>query len=455
MGEVYIKRNGRVPPESLARRIGGWLPSNPHRIQKHVREVLRRAKAANLPIAPPIATLQNLLNSTPTVRMLFTEMLTEVPTKYTSYPGGAPNAECRTLDDLIAALNYQIQNPISWNDSAQIGTPINGILDWPMATKAGFAAFIRDDVNNVFQEMLEYWGVFLRSTASNVTITTAKDGWLSTEAQAKGGLKNFLKTYVVPDPANTITYGFENWDQFFTRQFLPDLRPIASPDDDNVIVSATESTPFEIQRHVQLQDTFWVKNQDDRSNYSLADMLGGKEIAEQFVGGTVYQAFLSADSYHNWHAPVSGKYSQPPTIINGTYYSEPIMWSFDNDQGKSDPDKASDELSQGYISAVAKRGVALIQADNPAIGLMAIVMIGMAEVSSVDFFENSGTTFKKGDPIGCFHFGGSTHCLIFGPNVNIEFARNANPYPNLHDNDKYHPQVQVKSLLATVTPPSN
>ncbi|KAK1641112.1 hypothetical protein BDP81DRAFT_418081 [Colletotrichum phormii] len=173
---------------------------------------------------------------------------------------------------------------------------------------------------------------------------------------------------------------------------------------------------------------------------------------------TVYQGFLGADSYHNWHAPVSGKYFQPPAIINGTYYSVPIMWSFDNDQGKSDPDEASDELSQGCISAVAKRGVALIQADNPAIGVMAIVMIGMvgmAEVSSVDFFEKTENTFTKGEPIGCFRFGGSTHCLIFGPNVNIEFAPNADPYPNLQQDDKYHPQVQVKSLLATITPPSN
>ncbi len=29
-------------------------------------------------------------------------------------------------------------------------------------------------------------------------------------------------------------------------------------------------------------------------------------IAEHFTGGTVYQAFLSALSYHRWHAPVDG-----------------------------------------------------------------------------------------------------------------------------------------------------
>ncbi|KAK1720798.1 phosphatidylserine decarboxylase-domain-containing protein [Colletotrichum lupini] len=318
-----------------------------------------------------------------------------------------------------------------------------------MATEAGFAAFLRDDVNSVFQKMLNYWGAFLKSTASAVTITTATNGWLSPQAQASGGLMNFLNTYQAPDPQNPTTYGFTSWDQFFTRQFLPGLRPLASPNDDNVVVSATESTPFEIQRNVQLQDTFWVKNQDQRTNYSLADMLGGADVAQQFVGGTVYQAFLSADSYHNWHAPVSGKYLGAPKIINGTYYSEPIMWSFHNDQGQSDPDPGSDELSQSYISAVAKRGVALIQADNPAIGVMAVVMIGMAEVSSVDFFDVPDGSFKKGDPIGCFHFGGSTHCLIFGPNVKIDFAADADPVANIMTPG---PPVKVLSQLATVTP---
>ncbi|MGZ4627955.1 phosphatidylserine decarboxylase, partial [Oryzihumus sp.] len=34
--------------------------------------------------------------------------------------------------------------------------------------------------------------------------------------------------------------------------------------------------------------------------------LANDESADQFVGGTVYQAFLSATNYHRWHAPVAG-----------------------------------------------------------------------------------------------------------------------------------------------------
>lgn len=445
-------RRGPTPHHSHARRIGGWLPHDPRHIQKHLREVLRRAKAAELPIVAPIQALQDLLDTNPIVWMLFNQMLTEVPVvwPYNTIPGEELNSEIRNVPDLVVALNYQIQSPIAFNDSAQIGTPINAILDWPMATKAGFAAFLRDDVDAVFKDMLVYWGTFLQSIASVETVTTAESataqGWLSPTAQSQErGLADFLDTYIVPDPTDTVHYGFTSWDQFFTRQFKDGLRPLAGAGDDSIIISATESTPFYLQTNVQLRDTFWVKNKDGRSNYSLVDMLGDPDLAAQFVGGTVYQAFLSADSYHNWHAPVTGTYVGTPKIIAGTYYSEPLMWSFSPDDGPPVPDIGADALSQGYISSVAKRGVAVIQPDNADIGLMAVIMIGMAEVSSIEF--DNIQSFQKGDPIGRFHFGGSTHCLIFGPNTKLTFSPNAIPSTDVTNPGE---PVNVLSQLATV-----
>jgi phosphatidylserine decarboxylase len=417
--------------------------------------VLKRAQeAVGLPWAPPIVALQQLIETNPTIYMLFNEMLTEVPTKppFNKDPSG--RYEIRTVADLLLALNYQIQSPIRYDDSPQIGTPINALLCWPMATNAGFAAFLRDDVNLIFQQMLQLWGKFLKNDVKSVKyVTSVGDGWLSTTAQSqKHGLANFLQTYIVPDPNDLIHYGFTSWDQFFTRKFQPGLRPLPSPPNESVIVSAAESTPFYIQSDVQLHDTFWVKNPDGRSNYSLAEMLGDVGLAKKFVGGTVYQAFLSADSYHNWHAPVDGTYVQDPKIIPGTYYSEPLMWGFDQDGNPvpQKPDSGADALSQGYISSVAVRGVAVIQADNPAIGLMAIITIGMAEVSSIEFDypkNNPNPKFSKGDEIGRFHFGGSTHCLIFGRHVNLAWKQQAIPSTDV---TKPGNSVPVKSAIATV-----
>lgn len=82
-------------------------------------------------------------------------------------------------------------------------------------------------------------------------------------------------------------------------------------------------------------------------------------------------------------------------------------------------DPASPDHSQEYIADVATRAIIFIQADNPKIGLMCVMPIGMAEVSSCvpDEKIEPGYNIKKGEELGYFQFGGSTHCLIFRPGV--------------------------------------
>ncbi len=52
---------------------------------------------------------------------------------------------------------------------------------------------------------------------------------------------------------------------------------------------------------------------------------------------------------------------------------------------------------------------------------MGIVPVGMAEVSSCQITVQPGDHVNKGDQLGMFHFGGSTHCLVFCPVVNLTF----------------------------------
>lgn len=47
--------------------------------------------------------------------------------------------------------------------------------------------------------------------------------------------------------------------------------------------------------------------------------------------------------------------------------------------------------------------------------------MGMAEVSSCDITVKAGDRVKKGDQLGMFHFGGSTHCLVFRKGVELAF----------------------------------
>jgi len=166
-------------------------------------------------------------------------------------------------------------------------------------------------------------------------------------------------------------------------------------------------------------------------------MLANDESVDQFVGGTVYQAFLSATNYHRWHSPVAGRIVRA-FLQEGTYYSE---------ADSEGTDAVEPTNSQSYLAHVAARAIILIQADDPVIGLVAFVPVGMVEVSScmIDSNVTPGYHVSKGEELGYFQFGGSTYCLVFRPGVVADFTLEALPQPR----DPHAPLVLVRSKIAT------
>ena len=132
-------------------------------------------------------------------------------------------------------------------------------------------------------------------------LNDSPSGWTSDAARQAIGIEQYEH-----DPADP-HWGFTSWNDFFTRRFRDGERPVAAPEDNDVIVAACESTPFSIRTNVKRRDEFWLKTQP----YSLEEMLANDVAVEEFVGGTVYQAFLSATNYHRWHSPVTGTIVPP------------------------------------------------------------------------------------------------------------------------------------------------
>ena len=333
------------------------------------------------------------------------------------------------LNSLELVINRTMTSAPKFSKTGLVGFPINVILNWPMATTAGFAAFLNDKINRLFKNILNYWGEFLSSPESCYVLNKdPREGWFGEDAMK--AMPNFAKEFKCHPEAEH--YGFKSWDDFFTREFRQGIRSVISPEDDSIVANACESAPFKISTAVKQRDYFWIKNQ----KYSLDFILNMSDLAKQFYGGTIYQAFLSATSYHRWHSPVSGTIYKTE-LVDGSYYSQTITI-------KDDP--ASPNMSQAYLAQVAARGIIYIQADNPDIGLMCFVSIGMSEVSSNDITVNVGDKVKKGDQLGMFHYGGSTHCLIFRPQVNVEFDTRGQT-PGLDTEN-----INVKAKIAKVHP---
>ncbi|WP_321777483.1 phosphatidylserine decarboxylase family protein [Sulfurimonas sp.] len=340
------------------------------------------------------------INEDPVIRMYINQMIQQVSSHYKLHP--EPNVYLQSVDEMLYLINDALRMAPEYNKSDLVGCRINSILNWTMNVPAGFAVFRNERMNELFRKVLDDYTTFLNSEASLSSLNDGPNGWKSAEAKKKLNMDQYIYN------PNDKFWGFKSWNDFFTRKFKSGMRPIAQPKNPKVIVSACDSEVYAIKHNVKKNDDFWIKSQP----YSLKDMLDDDKLAETFKGGDVYQAFLSAFKYHRWHSPVSGTIRKA-YIKQGTYYSG--LESRGMDPGSPD-------YSQGYISHVATRAIIVIEADDP-IGLMVVMPVGMAEISSCVINEKikPGYRVTKGEELGYFQFGGSTYCLVFQPDVIKEF----------------------------------
>ncbi|MFM0215568.1 MULTISPECIES: phosphatidylserine decarboxylase family protein [Paraburkholderia] len=401
------------------RRLGGWLPSNEGHLARYRTDLAEKARARTMhaPRTSAVEDLAALLSGDPVLRMDMTRAIDQA--RDAGYVLGYSS-----IDELMVIIDYVMTYAPPFSETSLIHCPLNAVLDWPMCMPSGYALFRDPALNQRLKRVLNCWCGFLSGPHSREHLnTSAPNGWFSPEADEKIGMSQFVCDTDKP------YWGFSSWNDFFTRRFREGVRPVDQPDNDKIIVSACEAAPYNIQTDVKLTDTFWIKAQP----YSLLDMFSTsqREVAQRFVGGSIYQSFLSAFNYHRWHAPVSGVIKKA-YALDGTYYS-------DADSEGRDAGGLND--SQGYITAVAARAVIVIESDDPAIGQVGCLFVGMADVSSCMIEALPGQRVAKGDEIGFFQYGGSTCCLVFEPGVISSFV----PQPPFD----HPPPVKVNAHIAT------
>jgi phosphatidylserine decarboxylase len=421
--------------------LGGWLPPDPEAVERYIQKLRSAAHKQARALIEPIAAFRQMVYTDPVlyanVQAMFAEahrLKQRTPLQWQPEP--------LMFEEFLVLLNeimftapeaYQTGRGDDQSPSGLIGFPINALLAWPMATAFGYDVFSNALVNQQLKKILGHWSRFLVQEDSRYVLvqedpTNNAIAWLSAEAQSEmvrvAGSALGQGPNPIPEGATFADifncdptdpyYGFSSWDDFFTRTFRDGIRPVSGVGDDNVIVNACESAPLGIRHNVKGSDAFWLKGQP----YSLENMLNWDDDTPQFEGGTVYQAFLSALSFHRWHSPVSGTIKKA-YVVSGSYYLESLSQGFYNPDG---PDPSAPNDSQAFLTAVATRALIFIEADNPDIGLMCVVPVGMAEVSSCEITVAPGQHVEKGEQLGMFHFGGSTHCLVFRPGVNLTFT---------------------------------
>ena len=145
------------------------------------------------------------------------------------------------------------------------------------------------------------------------------------------------------------------------------------------------------------------------------DLLGDSTYRDAFAGGETTHIVLDVFDYHRFHAPCDGTVLEFKTIEGIHAGGGVIIW--DEEQGRY----RYDQLGVTDFQMLETRGVLVI--DTPAFGKIAIVPVGVQQVSSVQWtFDHTPYTIhhtplmlRQGAELGKFLFGGSDVVLFFEP----------------------------------------
>ncbi len=202
--------------------------------------------------------------------------------------------------------------------------------------------------------------------------------------------------------------GFSSFNEFFSRDIKPGLRPIDGIDNNSVLVSPADGVINMINNDLQLSSEIPTKG---KMTLSLNSLLDESQYAYKFVGGTALAVFLLPTNYHHYHAPTSGILVESKESVGDRLFGMPDIPDMINDGNVA--------YNKDYsVFENFRHGYFIIKTDK--YGYIGMVPIGLQTIGSVVFEEKvrdiqSGQEVKvyKGEKLGHFEYGGSTVLLIF------------------------------------------
>ena len=300
----------------------------------------------------------------------------------------------KTPADFFQQLDNALHSYPKYDANFIAALPFYAVLQPFMANQYGYFLFTNEQVRPYFADILRVYHENLAGPASLVYLNASYGNWLSADARQYLSLDES-----VYDP-NQPHGGFRSWNDFFTRPFkdINQSRPIAPNHTNKDIISPVDGQVWKISKQVQQKAAFEIKGEQ----YYLTDLLDEAEhsaLLKPFIDGLAVQVVLMPFNYHRWHAPVTGLIKHIKTVP-GLFFAAPTP---DQNYAASFP----------FLSHVNTRTIVFIEPLDGRIGDIALIFVGLTEVSSCQATVKEGDTVLLGDEIGHFSFGGSTCCMLF------------------------------------------
>ena len=216
-------------------------------------------------------------------------------------------------------------------------------------------------------------------------------GWRMSRPASRKLISGFIEQYELDageflEPLES----YKTFNEFFYRKLKPSARPVAEGEDIAVFPADGRHLGF---ANVDAAEGVFVKGQ----RFDLAALLGSRELAERFAGGSLVLSRLCPVDYHRFHFPVEGVAAAAPKQINGDLYSV-------------NPIALRQRLAIFWENL---RYLTLLTSSR--FGHVAFLEVGATCVGSVTHTHHSAAPFAKGDEKGYFAFGGSSVITIFEP----------------------------------------
>lgn len=357
-----------------------------------------------------------------------------------------------TDDAKFLALLLQSLGAASAAGRAQLDPLLYAALDWPQTRDAyvtylnAFARWIpqqsseppwtdpgTDEQQEVYDRLCHFYWLINQPVGAAAATTLQDIPWFSdwlvdyadlwgsfldtTESFNDAVLHSFIDDspkYRVQDsmidgrPNNPS--GWLTFNQFFARELNPGLRPIAAPMQ-NTVPTAPADCTFKACYEIAADSTIpGITVKKTHRFASIPDLLQRSDYANAFAGGTLVHYFLGPYSYHRFHAPVAGVLRECYPVRGRVYLDVNLrVGQFD----------APDQSQGGYEFAQARGIVTIDTTGSPYgdIGVVAVIPVGMCQVSSVNMIGTAGQPTLKGDEFGYFLFGGSDIIVLFQAGV--------------------------------------
>ncbi|MDE2306573.1 MAG: phosphatidylserine decarboxylase [Gammaproteobacteria bacterium] len=224
----------------------------------------------------------------------------------------------------------------------------------------------------------------------------------------------FLRLYRVnlaeaaePDPL-----AYPSFNAFFTRALAPGRRPIAAGADS---VASPVDGRFSELGSIDEDRLLQAKGRD----YTLGELLAGRDWASRFEGGRFATIYLAPHDYHRIHMPLDGRLVET-VFVPGRLYSVNAATA----AGVPRLFARNERVLTLFESAAGRFALVMVGALN--VGSMATVWSGDIRVRGARApvrLADAAVSLRKGDELGRFNLG-STVILLFEKG-RIEFAAEA------------------------------